>query len=278
MGSAPGSAALMVFTGMSGVMNIRALVAHVGNNSYICRDTAFFSNVRSQDITVADTVNALGPGHAVFLVTHDRGFDQPVQPPWLYQQPPPVLYNARSGSSDPATWTLLDPDQQSAVGPTYAGFWPPHLGIDQTAITYLMFNDDESVLLPRLLADYPGGVRQGIGLDSCPTTYSLTSYTLSARQLAAGQPKTPCRLFPLPLLLNSYRAHRRNVVKRRSGGKKGTLGRHTAQSVNRRRAAGRVRMDHWRSGEGVGPGGVGGAGGRIGTRVGAVERGGVGRY
>ena len=188
-GGRVGIAILVLFTGASGRMNLSAIDAHVGNNSYICQDTAFFSNVRSQDITVADTVNALGSGHAVFLITHDRGYDQPDQPPWLYHQPPPVLYNARSGSSDPATWKVLNPYPPPPVGPPHATFWPPRLGTGQVAITYLILNDDDRILLPRLLHDYPGGESRRIGLDSCPTTYSLISYTLSARQLATDDRK-----------------------------------------------------------------------------------------
>jgi hypothetical protein len=167
----------------SSIMNVRAIAAHVGNNSYYCGHTDFFSNIRSDDVTVADAVNALGPKHADFVVTHYRGFDEPVAAPWLYHQAPPLMYNARTGSADPVTWQRMAHSPPLPVGPEHAVFWPPRLGTGQIAISYIMFNDDKDVLLPLLFRDYPGGQSRTIGLDSCPTTYSLTVYTLSAGQI-----------------------------------------------------------------------------------------------
>jgi hypothetical protein len=167
----------------SSVMNVRAIAGHVGNNSYYCEHTDFFTNIRSDDVLIADTVNSLGSKHADFLVTHYRGFDEPVALPWLYQQTPPLMYNARTGNMDPATWQLMPYSPPVQVGPKYATFWPPHLGVGQTGMSYIMFNDDKDALLPRLLRDYPGGRLRTIGFDSCATTYSLTVYTLSVKQL-----------------------------------------------------------------------------------------------
>ncbi len=178
-----GLAGLTLIGSAGSLMNVRALAVHVGNSAYYCAHTDFFSNLRSDDIMVADTVNELGARHADFVVTHYRGFAEPVVLPWLYHQTPPLIYDARTGNANPATWQRMSQDSPLPVEPAPATFWPPRLGVGQIAISYIMFNDDKGVLLPLLLRDYPGGQPRTIGFDSCPTTYSLTVYTLSAGQL-----------------------------------------------------------------------------------------------
>ena len=174
-----GAVLLLALTARSGGATVRALDRHLNDCPALTGVAGLLSSDGSENVLLADAVNALDRHQQVFVVS---SFLQVWIWTWLYHRPVPIEFAPKRGLANLAAWPVLyalDDSQRRS-----ARLWPPHLGRGQSGVTYFVSDEDAAIFLATAQREYPMATIRHIRSALCPT-YTLTAFSLSARQLAA---------------------------------------------------------------------------------------------